>query len=124
VPRPDNHYAVCDCCGLEYPAWEALPWHERRKARRLKVLEDAADEPAGAAKGPYRDYWVKHEHRVCPACYEHLQAGGQFRALKRNKTKLAFLMVVAVVALLIALSPILLPHLISALWLAPGEGGR
>lgn len=118
---PAGHYAVCDCCGLEYPAWEALPWHERKRARRLKVL-DAEPDPADASSGPYRDYWVDHEHRVCPACHRHLHAGGRFRAVSRNTGKIAFLAVLAALALLIAALPFLMPHLLSALWRLPGEG--
>jgi hypothetical protein len=116
-------YAVCDCCGLEFPARDALPWRERTRARRLRILE-AANEPADRSGNPYREYWVEHEHRVCPACHADLMAGGRFRALHRNRGKLAMVVVAAAVALLIATLPLTLPHLISALWRLPGEGVR
>ncbi len=40
------------------------------------------------------------------------------------RSKMAMLAVVAAVALLILSLPVLLPHLLSALWMAPGEGGH
>ncbi|MGZ3314579.1 MAG: hypothetical protein ACXU8Q_10440 [Caulobacteraceae bacterium] len=109
-------YAVCDCCDLEYPARDALTWRVRTRARRLKVLES---EPQPAGGGPYREYWVEHEHRVCPACHANLSAGGRFRALHRSRTKMALLAVAVVLALLIVTLPITLPHMMSALWMAP-----
>lgn len=110
-------YAVCDCCDLEYPARDALPWRVTARARRLKVLDS---EPEAASGGPYREYSVEHEHRVCPDCYAHLIAGGRFRALHRSRGKMALLAVAVVVALLIATLPITLPHMMSALWMLPG----
>ena len=114
-------YAVCDCCDLEYPARDALPWRERTWARRLKILES---QPQSATGGPYREYWVEHEHRVCPACHANLAAGGRFRALHRNRSKMALLAVAAIVALLIASLPLTLPHMMSALWMPPGLGSH
>jgi hypothetical protein len=116
-------YLVCDCCDLEFPARDALPWRERIKARRLKILESAT---ARADRGghPYREYWVEHVHRVCPACHADLTAGGRFRALHRNRSKLAVVAVAAAVALLIATLPLTLPHMMNALWMLPGEGVR
>ena len=111
-------YAVCDCCDLEFPARDALPWRQRTKARRLKVLESG---PHPAGNGPYREYWVEHEHRVCPACHAALTAGGRFRALHRSRGKLALVVVAAAVALLIATLPITLPHMMSALWMTSGQ---
>lgn len=97
-------------------------WTERRPARRLKALGPpaAADEPPG----PYRSYMVEHRHQVCPNCYAHLSAGGEFRAITRDRGKLALMGLVIIVGLMLALGPILLPHLMSAFWLAPGEAGR
>lgn len=121
-----NHSAVCECCSLEYPRDQAMTWGERKLARRLKVLDPAPAENAEDSweSGPYRYYYVDHRHRVCPSCHAYLGAGGAFRGVRRNKAKLAFLVLMAIVALLIAAMPVLLPHLISALWLLPGEGGR
>ena len=109
-----GHYAVCDCCDLEFRAGEALPWRQRAKARRLKVLES---EPQPSAGGPYREYWVEQEHRVCRACHAQLTAGGQFRAFHRNRNKMAVLAVAAVLAIMIATLPFTLPHMMSALWM-------
>ncbi|HEY4030031.1 MAG TPA: hypothetical protein VGM25_06780 [Caulobacteraceae bacterium] len=120
-PGKGGFYVVCDCCDLEFPTRDALPWRERTRARRLKVLES---EPHPAGGGPYREYWVEHEHRVCPACHANLIAGGRFRAIHRSRGKLALVVVLAAVALLIATLPITLPHMMSALWMLPGEGGR
>jgi len=119
--RVGGHYAVCDCCELEYPAREALPWHERKLARRLKILD--ARHEADDGPGPYREYWVDHEHRVCPACFADLEAGGRFRAIHRNKGKLAVLAVAATLVLLILTLPFTLPHLMSALYMW-GNGRR
>jgi hypothetical protein len=116
-------YAVCDCCDLEFPARDALPWRQRTLARRLKILE-SAEGTADRSGAPYREYWVEHEHRVCPACHADLMAGGRFRALHRNRGKMAVVVVAAAVALLIATLPLTLPHLLSAFWLLPGEGVR
>lgn len=116
-------YAVCDCCDLEFPARDALAWRERTRARRLKILESAT-EPAERTGSPYREYWVEHVHRVCPACHADLMAGGRFRSIRRSRGKMALVAVAAAVALLIATLPITLPHLMSALWLLPGEGVR
>jgi hypothetical protein len=110
-------YAVCDCCDLEYPARDAQRWTERTRARRLKILESDAERSGS----PYREYWVEHEHRVCPTCHADLMAGGRFRSLHRNRSKMAVLAVVAAVAVLIATLPITLPHLMSALRMLPGQ---
>ena len=118
---------VCDGCALLCPAQAMATWTEQRPARRLRAL---GPPPDGAAlleddpSRPYRSYTVEHRHQVCPACYAHLQAGGQFRAVTRHRGKLTFLVLVAALATLLALGPILLPHLLSAFWLAQGEGGR
>ena len=119
----DGFYAVCDCCALQYPAREALVWRERTKARRLKILESAT-EPADRSGNPYREYEVEHVHRVCPACHADLMAGGRFRSLRRNRSKMAVVVVAAAVALLVATLPITLPHILSAFWLLPGERVR
>ncbi len=111
-------YAVCDCCDLEFPARDALTWSERKRARRLKILE-SADQPTERGQNPYHEYWVEHVHRVCPACHADLVAGGQFRALHRNRSKMAVLGVVAFLALLLATLPLTLPHLMSALNMLP-----
>lgn len=112
-------YAVCDCCDLEFPARDALAWRERTRARRLKVLDSEA-EPAERGDSPYREYWVEHVHRVCPACHANLVAGGRFRAVHRNRSKMAVLGVAALLAVLLATLPLTLPHLMSALWMLPG----
>ena len=117
----DGFHAVCDCCDLEFPAREALTWRERARARRLKILESAA-EPADRSGTPSREYWVEHEHRVCPSCHANLTAGGKFRAIHRSRGKLAVMVVAVAVALAIVTLPITLPHLMSALWMLPGEG--
>ncbi len=114
-----GHYAVCDCCDLEFLARDALPWRERNLARRLKVLGAPPQPSVGGGSGPYAEYWVEQEHRVCPTCHADLMAGGRFRALHRNRSKLAVLAVVAALALLIAALPVLLPHLMSALYMLP-----
>jgi hypothetical protein len=111
-----GHYARCDCCDLEYPARDGLPWRERKAARRLKILEST---PQAAEGGPYREYWVEQEHRVCAVCHADLVAGGPFRAFHRSRSKMAVLTVVAVVALMIVTLPITLPHLMSALYMWP-----
>ena len=112
-------YLVCDCCDLEFPARDAQTWRERTRARRLKILESAF-QPADRGQSPYHEYWVEHVHRVCPACHADLTAGGRFRALHRNRSKMAVLGVVALLALLLATLPLTLPHLMSALYRLPG----
>jgi hypothetical protein len=119
----DGFYAVCDCCALQFPAREALVWRERTKARRLKILESAT-EPAERSGNPYREYEVEHLHRVCPACHADLLAGGRFRSIRRNRSKMAVAVVAAALALLIVTLPITLPHILSAFWLLPGERVR
>ncbi len=113
-------YAVCDCCDMEYPARDGLPWRVKTRARRLKILES---EPQAVGGGPYREYVVEHEHRVCPACHANLEAGGRFRALHRSRGKLAFLAIALALALAIVTLPITLPHMMSALRMTPA-GGR
>ena len=112
-----GHYAVCDSCSLEYPARDALTWRERKLARRLKILES---EPQTTEGGPYRQYWVEQEHRVCPVCHADLMAGGRFQPMHRNRSKMAVLAVAVMLAALIAALPVLLPHMMSALWMRPG----
>lgn len=116
-----GHYAVCDCCDLEYPARDAMSWRERKFGRRLKVLEST---PQAADGRPYREYWVEQEHRVCPACHAELSAGGKFRAFNRNRSKMAVLVVAVVLALMIVTLPFTLPHMMSALWIWQGRGGH
>ena len=114
--------AVCDCCDLRFAAERAHAWTERKLSKRLRALdpEDRPDTADEWVSGPYRYYYVDHRHRVCPECHAHLLAGGRFRGLTRNRGKLAFLALMGVVALLLALMPVLLPRLISALWLTTG----
>jgi hypothetical protein len=116
-----GHYAVCDCCDLEFPAKDALPWRTTTSGRRLKVLEN---EPQPREGGPYREFSVEQEYRVCPACYAELVKGGRFRALHKNRSKMAVLFVAIALALAIATLPITLPHMMSALYMWPGRGGR
>lgn len=117
-----GHYAVCDCCDLEFPAKDALPWRARSMSRRLKVLEAGSGPREG---NPYREYWTEHEYRVCPACHADLERGAPFRGLGRNRSKMAVLVVVGVLALMIVTLPLTLPHLMSALYMLPGgRGGR
>lgn len=115
-----GHYAVCDCCDLEYPARDALPWRAVTTARRLKILEA---EPQPTEGGPYREYSVEQVYRVCPACHASLSQGGRFRAFNRSRTKMAVLAVVVILAVAIVTLPITLPHLMSALYMWP-TGGR
>ena len=114
-----GHYAVCDCCDLEFAVRDALPWRQRNLARRLKILGAPPQPSVGGGSGPYTEYWVDQEHRVCPACHANLMAGGRFRALHRNRSKMAVLGVVAFLALLLATLPLTLPHLMSALNMLP-----
>ena len=116
-----GHFAVCDCCDMEYPAREAMPWRSRTTARRLKILEA---EPQPREGGPYRDYEVEQEYRVCRECHASLMAGGRFRSFTRNRSKLAVLVVVAVLVVMIATLPFTLPHMMSALYMWPGRGGK
>jgi hypothetical protein len=111
-------YAVCDCCDLQFPAHDALIWRERTRARRLKILESAT-EAADRGQNPYHEYWVEHAHRVCPTCHADLMAGGRFRALHRNRSKMAVLGVVVLLALLLVTLPLTLPHVMSALNMLP-----
>ncbi len=111
-------YVVCDCCDLQFPSRDAMPWRERTQARRLKILESAV-QSTDRGQNPYHEYWVEHVHRVCPACHADLMAGGRFRALHRNRSKMAILGVVAFLALLLATLPLTLPHLMSALNMLP-----
>lgn len=116
-----GHYAVCDCCDLEYPAKDAMPWRATATARRLKVLEA---EPQPKEGGPYREYSVEQEYRVCPACYAELVKGARFRAFHKNRSKMAVLAVAVILAVMIATLPFTLPHMMSALYMWPGRGGR
>ncbi len=85
---------------------------------------EAPPDPAveGWVSGLYHYYYVTHEYRVCHACFDHLQEGGEFSSPLRHRSKMAFLVLLAIVALLIASLPILLPLLKSALWLDKAEG--
>jgi hypothetical protein len=114
-----GHYAVCDCCDLEFPAGDAMTWTERKFGRRLKVLEAGPQPREG---GPYREYWVEQQHTVCPTCHAELAAGGRFRAFHRNRSKMAVLAVAVVLAIMIATLPITLPHMMSALYMWPSRG--
>jgi len=116
-----GHYAVCDCCDLEYPVREGLPWRTTTFARRLKILEA---EPQPSEGGPYHEYSVEQVYRVCPACHAALMQGGRFRALSKSRSKMAVLAVVAALVLLIATLPITLPHMMSALFMWQGGAGR
>jgi hypothetical protein len=117
-----ERHSPCDCCTLLCPSGAIMTWVERRPARRLKALGGPAteDEPPG----PYRAYMVEHVHRVCPSCHVHLCGGGEFRAITRDRGKLAVVVLVAIVALLLAAGPVLLPRLMSAFWRTTGEAGR
>ena len=111
-----GHFAVCDCCDMEFPAQEAMTWTLRASARRLKVLEAGPQPREG---GPYREYAVEQQHQVCPACHAELSRGGRFRAINRNRSKMAVLAVAVVLVVMIATLPFTLPHMMSALYMWP-----
>ena len=73
-------WAVCECCGLLAPKSELLPWQQRVLCRSLATLEplsSAAGRTGEAwASGPFRCYWVLHEHQVCWACFDYLLGRG------------------------------------------------
>jgi hypothetical protein len=101
-----------------------MMWREKGLCRQLAVLDPrpgqgGEDEPW--ISGPYRYYYVTHEHAVCPACHAHLEAGGQFANPLRNRGKMAFLALLAILVLAIVCLPILIPALRSALWLQAAE---
>ncbi|MEI9890241.1 MAG: hypothetical protein WDN45_06095 [Caulobacteraceae bacterium] len=106
---------------MEFRIGEAVTWRERTKARRLKVLDT---EPQAAGGGPYREYWVEQDYSVCPPCHAELSAGGKFRPVLRNRNKLAVVGVAVVLVIMIVTLPFTLPHMMSALWMWPGRGGR
>ena len=118
-------YAVCDCCGVLAPSGRMLPWKQRMLCRRLASLATGPD-PAGRPdeqwlSGPYRYYWVTHEHAVCDACFDYLLDGGDFAGLQRHRSKIGLLVLAAVLAVLVISLPVLLPVLQSAFWLEPAE---
>jgi hypothetical protein len=120
-----SDYTVCQCCGLLAPSQFMLPWTRRVLCRRLASLEPPV-EPAGRSReewvsGPFRYYYVTHEHQVCDDCFDVLLDGGAFAGAFRHRTKIGFLALAAVVAVIIVCLPVLLPILTSALWLDPAE---
>jgi hypothetical protein len=119
-PKGESH-SECPCCALQAPSGSMKVWRRSKLCRQLVTAQQRASPPEPSAEewisGLYRYYYVTHEHRVCTACYAHLSEGGQFHGGLRNRSKLAFVMMLAILALLIACLPILLPHLRSALWL-------
>lgn len=116
----------CQSCGLLAPRAHMRVWRRRRLCRALHVMgrERAPAEPEGEAwvSGLYRYYYVTHEDRVCPVCFDHLEAGGEFSGGLRRRSRVAFLVLLVIVVLLIVSFPVLLPLLKSALWLEPEEG--
>ena len=116
--------AVCPSCALEGPSREMLVWREKGLCRQLAVLDPRPGQDGDGEQwvsGPYRYYYVTHEHRVCAACHAHLEAGGQFANPLRNWGKMAFLALVTILLVAIVCLPILIPALRSALWLQPQE---
>jgi hypothetical protein len=119
----DEGETACHCCGLLASDQGLRSWRERRLCRQLSALEPRHERTADEwTSGLYRYYYVTHDHRVCEACHDHLQAGGQFAGAARNRSKQAFLILLAILAIIIVSLPILLPVLKSAFWLAPEEG--
>ncbi len=114
--------APCPCCALEVPSASLRSFTQRKLCRQLLAPHQRADPPAATGdewvSGLYRYYHITHEHQVCEACHAHLSAGGEMGGL-RNRSKLAFVVMLAVLTMLILSLPILLPHLRSALWLNP-----
>ena len=122
----DRGYEACDCCGLLAPRAELLPWKRRMLCREFAVLDP--ERRAGRrpdeewVSGAFRHYYVTHDHRVCHACFDHLLNGGEFAGALRHRSKLGFVVLAAVLVVLIALLPFILPVLQSALWLEKVEG--
>ena len=117
-------HVVCPCCALATPGHEMRVWREKGLCRQLAVLDPRPGQGVDDEQwvsGPYRYYYVTHEHRVCRACHAHLETGGQFANPLRNRGKMAFLVLMAILVAAIACLPILIPALRSALWLLPGE---
>ena len=108
-------WAVCECCGLLTAKAELLPWQQRVLCRSLATLEplsSAAGRTGEAwASGPFRCYWVLHEHQVCWACFDYLLDGGAFASPLRHRGKIAFLLLAAVIAVAGVCLPDVLPRL-------------
>jgi hypothetical protein len=118
-------YAVCECCGMLAPSWQLLPWQTRVLCRKLASLQ-YGPRPCGRpdeqwVRGPFRYYYVMHEHAVCDSCFDYLLDGGVFAGVLRHRGKIAFLVFAAVLVALIVFLPDILPLLKSALWLEPAE---
>src|ERR1035437_5379500 len=121
--KADPH-VVCPSCALATPGHEMRVWREKGLCRQLAVLDPRPGQGGDDEQwvsGPYRYYYVTHEHQVCPTCYAHLESGGQFANPLRNRGKMAFLVLMAILVAAILCLPILIPALRSALWLLPGE---
>ena len=122
--RPTGH-AVCDCCGLNTPRGELLPWTRRMQCHELTVQDpdrrpDRRPEEEWVT-GVYRHYYVTQYFQVCNPCFDYLLDGGEFASAVRHRTKIGFLILAATVVMIIVLLPQMLPVLRSALWIDTGE---
>ena len=125
LPSQRKGHGPCDCCGLLAPRAQLLPWLRRMECRELAVL-DPERRPNRRPEqewlvGLFRHYYVTHENWVCHVCFDHLLDGGEFASVRRDRAKIAFLILGAVVVFLIVILPAILPVLRSALWLEHAE---
>ncbi len=97
-------------------------WREKLLCRRMTV--GGADPAPPAAdqwtEGLWRYYYVTHDNRVCGPCLQRLEAGGRFKV--HHRSRWAFVVLAAILALLVLALPVILPRLRSALWLTPADG--
>ncbi len=81
----------------------------------MRALARGVDRPSGAPV--FHDTVRTRVYQVCPTCALRLAEGGDIHRLRARRTGLQILLFCLALALIAVLTPILLPYVLSALWL-------
>ncbi len=106
---------ACERCGRFLPGAELHPWTERERNRVFSGLDAQAQTEPGAR--PVFSYvHTDHAYRVCPRCLAELTAGAPFNAPAQKRSVTMLVAIILIIVALAAITPFILPTLISALW--------
>jgi hypothetical protein len=73
--------------------------------------------PGGPGAPLFQDAQISRHHLVCDACAAAMAEGGGSGGLRGRRTAVQMVMFAVVLVLIAVLTPLILPYVMSALWL-------
>lgn len=105
----------CERCGRVVSASELAVWTETERNRVFSGLNASRDAPVNDR--PVFSYVHEdHAYHVCARCFADLSAGAPFGAPAQKRSITALVVVILLIAGAAALTPFILPTLMSAFW--------